>query len=254
MTIKQINGRGRAALPAILLIVAGACTQSVRVPLAVPLPAVGGARPVAPQGIQLIAEFGDGVWGQEQERAEMRGVGIGFSVGDRGEMTWDEYNSTRAVTDSVGGHHTGSLTRSVRGKVRLWDSPSGQVAVGVHVARLKARRTTGSVQDEELRAWDIAVPVEFYHFSGDSLPSRFRIYAAPRVVLQSFQDRQTQASTNGTMFGGLGGISGRWRFVAVAGELNLLHRPAMESPGVTSTSGWIVLPMGSLRLVLPIGE
>ena len=63
-----------------LLAGAPSCVETVRVPLAVPLPAVGGSRPATPQGLQFIGEFGDGLWGQEQERAEMAGGGVGFAM------------------------------------------------------------------------------------------------------------------------------------------------------------------------------
>ena len=47
-----------------------------RVPLPVPFSAVGGSRPATPQGVQAFGEFGDGVWGQEQERVEIGGGGV----------------------------------------------------------------------------------------------------------------------------------------------------------------------------------
>ena len=37
---------------------------AVRIPLPVPLPAVAGATPTVPQGLELIGDLGDGVWGQ----------------------------------------------------------------------------------------------------------------------------------------------------------------------------------------------
>lgn len=252
MNARGIPGICRLGLLGGLLFGLPGCIDDVRVPLAVPLPAVGGARPAAPQGIQLLAEFGDGVWGQEQERAEMAGIGLSLSILDRGEATWSEYWSTRQVMDSTGSAHSGELTRSVSGKLRLADLGGGQVSLGIHVARMQARRTVGLVQDEELTAWDIALPVELGRLPWAFQQDRLRVYAAPRVVLQDFQDRQTPVSRQGAMMGGLAGVSGRWRHVAVAGELNVLHRPSMDYPGVRSGSGWIVLPMGSLRFILPI--
>lgn len=237
-----------------LLLVPFGCVEYVRVPLAVPLPAVGGARPAGPQGIHLLAEFGDGVWGQEQERAEMAGLGISVSFLDRGEATWSNYASTRQVRDSTGNAHSGELTRSVLGKLRIWDFREGQVSVGVHVARMHGRRTQGRVQNEEITAWDVALPVELYRLPWNLGLDRMGVYAAPRVVLEAFYDRQTEITRAGTMMGGLAGISGRWRYVALAGELNVLNRPSIDYQGVPSGSGWILLPMGSVRFILPIGR
>lgn len=253
MNTRPIRWIWRLSLLVVPLFGSYGCTEYVRVPLAVPLPAVAGARPAGPQGIQLLAEFGDGLWGQEQERAEMAAVGISVSVLDRGEATWTEYGSTRQVRDSTGSAHSGELTRSVLGKIRLWDFREGGLTLGFHVARMKARRTEGTVQDEELTAWDIAFPLELNRLPGGLGGDRLGVYAAPRIVLETFQERRGPASQSGTLVGGLAGISGRWRYVALAGEVNVLHRPVMDYPGVVSSSGWILLPMGSIRLILPIG-
>ncbi len=73
----------RTVLVALLAGTSSCAAPPRRLPLAVPLPAVSGSRPATPQGLWAFAEFGDGVWGQEQERVEMAGVGVGFSLRDR---------------------------------------------------------------------------------------------------------------------------------------------------------------------------
>jgi integrase len=44
--------------------------------------------------LELIGEFGDGVWGQEQERVEVGGGGFAFSLRDRVEFSFLAYSPT----------------------------------------------------------------------------------------------------------------------------------------------------------------
>ena len=133
------------------------CIEFVRVPLVVPLAPVGGSRPAGPQGIHLGGEFGDGVWGQEQERAEMAGGVIGWSQRDRFEVSGTAHNSTRTVRDEEGAEHRGVATSGVRGKVRLGDFHDGRASVAVQVGIMNAARESGEEQHESLSALDLAV-------------------------------------------------------------------------------------------------
>ena len=125
---------GRTVLVA-LLAGASSCVPSVRIPLPVPLSSVGGSRPATPQGLQLAIEFGDGVWGQEQERIEMAGGGFGVSLRDRIELSVSGYGATRTVQSQ-----SSATTTGVRGKVRLGDFSGGRASVGIHVAHLTSQR------------------------------------------------------------------------------------------------------------------
>lgn len=254
MVLSLIQGTRCGFLLVLFVLGAAGCTEVVRVPLAVPIPTVGGARPADPQGVQLLAEFGDGLWGQEQERAEMGGGGIAISVADRFEATLAGYASTREVEGPSGEGHSGAVTGALRAKVRLLDLFQGRGAMGIHVGRMAALRDEDPVQDEELIAWDVALPFEFYPLSGETSDRRLRLYAAPRLLRQSFRIPHSGASTSGSMYGILAGIYGQRHFLAISGELNLLHRPSLEYQGASSTSGWIVLPMGSFRFVFSIGD
>ena len=128
---------GRTVLVA-LLAGTSSCVPSVRIPLPVPLPSVGGSRPATPQGLHLALEFGDGVWGQEQERVEMGGGGLGISVGDRIELGVSGYGATRRVQS-----RTSATTTAVRGKVRLGDFAGGRASVGLHVTGMASGRLEG---------------------------------------------------------------------------------------------------------------
>jgi len=219
----------------------------VRIPLAVPLPAVGGSRPATPQGLQLIAEFGDGVWGQEQERVEIAGAGFSFSLRDRIEFGFSSYVPTRTVQDQ-----TGDVTTGVHGKIRLGDFREGRASVGIHVAGMTSERQQGGLQDERMTAWDIALPLTFYPWGEQFVDHRWGVYAAPRLVFQTFEDRLVSETMKGTLAAGLLGVAARWRHFALTGELNFARTPDMGSTAFES--GWILLPMLSARGLIPIGD
>lgn len=236
-----------ALLPAL-----GACATYARVPLAVPLPTVGGARPATPQGLELVASFGDGVWGQEQERAEMVGGGLALAVADRVEIAFSSHQSTREVTTGTGDRHNGEPTVALRGKMRLGDLLTDRVSVAVHAAYMNSSRVSGDVQDEAMTAWDVAIPVEFYPGGRGFVDYRWSLYAGPRLVSQSFEDRLAGAESTGSLVALLIGGAARWRHFSLAGEVNFARTTPMI-PGVPSAdAGWIVLPVLGLRAMLPI--
>ena len=237
-----------------LLAGAPSCVETVQVPLAVPLPAVGGSRPATPQGLQFIGEFGDGLWGQEQERAEMAGGGVGFAMRDRFEFSASGYGSTRTVQDSFGNDHNGANVTGVRGKVRLGDLVGGRASIGVHLAHMSSQRKRPDVQDERLTAWDVALPLTFYPVGDQFIDHRWGVYAAPRLVFQRLEDRMTLTTSSGTLAAALLGVVARWRHVAVTGEMNLAHTPSMRFGNTTFQGRWILLPMASVSGILPIGD
>jgi hypothetical protein len=212
--------------------------------------------------LQLIGEFGDGVWGQEQERAELGGMGLAFAFGDRIEVGGSAYLSTRTVRDSVGEPHHGRGTLGLRGKVRLADLIGDRVSIGIHIAYMPSSRVAESgripgrrvVQDERMNAWDFALPVEVYPLGAPLPDRRWSVYAGPRLVFQSFEDDLSQERTEGTLAAALVGSAGRWRRVALAGELNLARTPDMTFADMSFGGGWILLPMASLRVVIWIGD
>ena len=242
---------GRTVLVALLAGTSSCVAPAVRIPLAVPLPAVGGSRPATPQGLQLIGEFGDGVLGPEQERAEMGGLGIGFSMRDRIELGTSGYVSTRTVRGQ-----TGEATLGVRGKIRLGDFGGGKASIGIHIAHMRSQRERGDVQDERLTAWDVALPLTIYPVGLQFADADYRwgVYAAPRLVFQTFEDRLAGEATKGTVAAALLGAVARWRRVAVTGELNFARTPTMSFGGTTFQSGWLLLPMVSVRGMIPFED
>ena len=202
-----------------------------------------------PQGLQLFGDFGDGVWGQEQERVEVGGGGVGFALLDRVEFTVSGYGTTSDADDAP-------TTVVARSKVRLGDFMGGRASVGIHVAYMSANRASGSVQDDWLNAWDVALPVTIYpdalQFAGPE--NRWGVYAAPRLIFQTFEDRVARETTKGTAAAGLLGAVARWKYVAVRGELNVAHTASLSLGNTTTQGGWILLPLISLSVILPIGD
>ena len=240
---------GRTVLVA-LLAATSSCVlvpPPVRIPLAVPLSSVGGSRPATPQGLELIVEFGDGVWGQQQERVEIVGGGWGFALRDRIEFSFSSYVPTRTVQNQIGDATTG-----VRGKIRLGDFNGGRASVGLHISRMTSERQQGGLQNERMTAWDIALPLTFYPWGQQFVDHRWGVYAAPRLVFQTFEDRLVSETMKGTLAAGLLGVAARWRYFALTGELNFARTPDMGSTAFES--GWILLPMLSARGLIPIGD
>ena len=240
---------GRTVLVALLAGGSSCGPPPARIPLAVPLSTVGGSRPATPQGLELIAEFGDGVWGKEQERVEIAGVGFGVALQDRAEFRISSYVPTRTVQNQ-----TGETTTGVRGKVRLRDFYGGRASVGINVTYMSAQRDRGNVQDERMAALDVALPVAFYPFGEQFVDHRWSVYAAPRLVFQTFEDRLVSETTKGTLAAALLGVAARWRYVALTGELNFARTPSLTFGSTASQNGWLLLPMASLTGMLPIGD
>lgn len=253
MTPQQARIGIRQVSLALALSLSTGCAEFVRVPLAVPLVPVGGSRPAGPQGIHFGVDFGDGVWGQEQERAEMIGSVLGFSARDRVEVLAGSHGSTRTVTDKTGAEHTGELTAGVRGKIRLRDFLGDRASVAIHAAVLSSARESSDEQNERLSAVDVAVPVEYYPIDGVLADYRFGIFAAPRLTYQSFTDRHANETTTGTIVSAVAGLVGRWRYFALSGELNFSRTPTMTFADATFDSGFLLLPVMEVRAIIPIG-
>lgn len=235
------------------------CVEHVRVPLPTPLATVGGARPAVNQGLQLMAEFGDGVWGQEQERAEMAGGGFGGSVGGRFEFMVSMFESTRKVrSDSTGQKHVGSDADHYRGKLLAKRFEAQKLSLGIHLAFSESERREGTVQDEALSSIDFAVPVEFDWVSSPAeaqspTVKEVSVYAGPRAVVQKMEDSKTGETDQGTIVGILLGLRARYSYLSLIGELNLARTPEMTLGGIRSESGLILLPMLGAKILIPLG-
>jgi hypothetical protein len=190
----------------------------------------------------------------------MAGLGLGFSARGRFEALYSALQSTREVeVDSSGTKHSGSLAHQVRGKLEIGRFQNSRVSLGLHIARTWVDRRKGAVQDEELRALDLAVPVEFLWLNRSAGPrgvtkQEVSVYGGPRAVLQDIRDRGTGDWDRGALKSILLGVKARIKNLSLIGELNLAWTPAMELGGIRSEPGFLLLPMLGVRVLVPAGE
>jgi hypothetical protein len=103
-----------------------------------------------------------------------------------------------------------------------------------------------------MTALDFALPIEYRPMGRGAPDSRLALYAGPRLIRESFVDRDTfGSSTRGLLFGGFMGAVGRWRFVTVSGEVNVARTPTLELGDEVFRGGWIGLPSLRVTAVLP---
>jgi len=229
------------------------CQVPVRVPLGVPLPTVGGARPATPGGIFAGVTFGDGLWGQEQLRAEMAGYTAGLTALDRVAFEIFGQSTTQSVRDSLGGSESPPMTEGVALKVRLFGFDGGRGALGVRLARSTADRSSDPLQDDQLVVLDFAIPFEYRPLSRDSIvDTRLALHAGPRFVHQTFDQGALGPETSGTALAGFVGVAGRWRYLSITGEAAVVRTPSLLVGSTASPPGWIFLPSLELAAVLPL--
>lgn len=249
-------------MPAALVAVAtlGACgpvTPDPRVPLPIPLSAVEGASPAVSTGAIVGLSLTDGFWGPERERAELTGWSFGIALLDRVEIDVQELASNRSVDDDAGRPHSGSGATTVRGKVLVRESESGDWAFGVVGSRSNASRFVPGVQDETATAWDLALPVEYRALVRGADADPLAIYAAPRFIRKTFRSRATESSTagsdTGVAWGGLLGLKARIGWVRLSAEGTLVRSPRLQVGAYGSRDGWMFIPNLGARLAVPIG-
>jgi hypothetical protein len=180
----------------------------------------------------------------------MAGYGVAVAVLDRLEVEGSISEPTRKVRDPEGREHRAIETSGLGGKARVADLRPGRLSVGVRAMYSTADRHAGVVQDERLRAWDVAVPVELYPSGAGPGDYRWGLYAGPRLLVQSFEDlRRGEGGQNGTVYGLLFGSAIRLRYVALTLEANLARTASMLAG---TSSRWVLLPMFSGRAIIPL--
>lgn len=248
----------RSLLPS-LLIALGACytPRGARVPLVIPFSPIEGAAPSVPQGISFSGFFGDGLWGQEQERAEIRGYGGGFALADRVEFTIGSFHSTKEVEGVEGRDLDGPDVETTALKVRLLDLGSRRMTVGFRVAASRASRhelegTVGAGQHDELDVWDLSLPVEVRWVGDEGFWSFVAGYAAPRFVRQEF--RSFEQEDTGTAWGLSVGFKTVRKWVGVVTEATLIRTADLKVGGYGSNPGWTFLPSIAGKIYLAFGD
>jgi hypothetical protein len=96
--------------------------------------------------------------------------------------------------------------------------------------------------------------LEVYPWGEQFVDRRWGIYVGPRLVFQTFEDRLTGETTDGTLAAALLGVVARWRYFALTGDLNFARTPTLSFGGTTRQGEWILLPMLAVSGMLPIGD
>lgn len=228
-------------------------TAGVRVPLPVPLSPVEGAAPTLVEGLSLSGFFGDGFWGQEQERAELLGFGAGLSAADRVEFTASAFHSTRSVPGPADADLNGPAVNVLAFKARLIDLGSDRLTAGVRVGWFETDRTQsdangGEAQNDRLSVWDVSVPIEVRALGADGFLGHVAAYVAPRVIRQtfhSFGDRD-----RGTAKGLALGFKTTGARLGVVTEATLIRTPEIDVGGYRSDPGWMLVPSITAKIYL----
>ena len=215
-----------------------------RRPLTNPFPVVSGAIPVPANGFSVGSEFGSGFRGQELERVAISAAGIGVGFGGRASLTFYGYGA-----ESQGGGEDGAFLRV---KTLLANPFGPRSAVGLHVVTAWADLISSTPQDDKLRSYDLAVPVEFL-LSPPGNSNEISAFAAPRVVIENYDDRVNPGeSMNVVIPGAVGGVHFRYGILHVFGEMSLMYVSENQFMGQTFAGNLAVIP--SLGVSLHIGR
>lgn len=208
-----------------------------------PFPLVTGAIPVPANGVSFSWEFGDGLRGQELDRSEVVTGGIGVGLEGRVSLSINVYDETQDNGEN------GSILRA---KALLANPFGPRSAVGIHVATAWADRISGTVQDDKLRSYDLAVPVEFL-LSPLGNSNEISAFAAPRVVIENYDDRVNPGeSMNVVIPGAVGGVHFRYGILHLFGEMSLMYVPENQFMGQNFAGNLEVIP--SLGVSVHIGR
>jgi hypothetical protein len=156
------------------------------------------------------------------------------AVGDRVSFSVHPFTETRE------NELTGLYLRA---KARIGPLLGPRSSVGIALAFTTSDRESGTVQDERVRTFDVAVPAEFLLSERDDHRADLSGYLSPRIVVERYDDRLDPAENLRTAhWGALAGLHGRLGHLHLFGELNLLHLAARTVRGVAYRSDWMVVP------------
>lgn len=226
-----------------LLVIVTACAVPQRVPLPAPVPLTAGGTPVPGKGVGAALAISDGLQGQELLRKELLSFMIAGGFADVVNLTVGIY----------GGSDTDDApdVTVVAGKARLGSFLGPRTSTAVHVSRSQVERmesggSSGTVQNERLVTWDIAIPTE-YLLTDLAASTRFSVYAGPRLLREDYDDRLVPSdSFNDWIPGVLGGLHLAFGRVHLFGEGTVAFRPETTFRGATFDGGPIFLPTGAL--------
>lgn len=232
MSIQAI-GRARYALLALLF--SASCAPSRRA-LTAPLLLSEGATPVPAAGVGISLDLGDGLRGPELGRTEYFSSGLRAGVAERVNVSFNWYEDTR---------QGGTDGAFVRAKLLLANPFGPRSSLGLHSAVIWAEQVS-SVQNDELRAIDLAVPLEIL-LSPTGASPEISIFVGPRVLFEDYTDNLNPSeSVSAVIAGILGGAHLRIGHLHLFGESSVVYVPEASYMGQTNNGRLMVVPTGGI--------
>ena len=190
-----------------------------------------------------VSEFGDGLRGQEVQRAEVLNLNLGIGVLDRVNVSTAAYGGNEE-SDSTG--------RLWRVKVRLGELFGSRSSVSVHVGLATTHRDDPPAQQESLRTFDVAVPAEIL-LTDPAQRRKGSVFVGPRVTRESYRDDLDRRQDMHSIYAGvLGGAHLRYGVLHLFAESTLLYVPKSTLHNVTYGGRLTVMPaVGVLPRVGP---
>ncbi len=231
---RPVQRRARSAgIIACAALTCVACVAPKRVALKSPFPLTYGGTTIPANGVAVGVEYGDGLAGQERERAGILNLNLRIGVLDRVSVSAAAYGGTE------GGDPAGVLWRA---NVRLGELFGPRSSVAVHAGFATTHRQDLPAQHENLRAIDVAVPAEFL-LTDPAERRKGSVYVGPRVTRESYHDELDRLQDlEATYVGVLGGAHLRYGVLHLFAEATLLYVPKSSLHGVTYGGGLTLLP------------
>jgi hypothetical protein len=197
-----------------------------------------GATPIASDGAAIGAEGGDGLRGQEVQRAEMSGLALAGGIENLVGLALSDLQTTD--------HHVHAA--SLRGKVRIERPFGNKSALAIHLGTSWSSRVSGTLQDEKVNGFDLALPIEVLA-SQPNAKVQLSGFVAPRLTTERYQDRLNPTLNFNATFPGLtSGLHLRAWFLDAYAETTLTSIPTTTYQGVQYGGRVTLLPMAMLMV------
>ncbi len=228
-----------AWLPSVLtlaLLFNASCAPSRRA-LTAPLLLSEGATPVPAAGVGISVDAGDGLRGPELRRTEYFSFGLRAGVAERVSVSFNGFEDAR---------QGGTSGAFVRAKLLLANPFGPRSSLGLHSAAIWAERVASDLQNDELRAFDLAVPLEFL-LSPTEESGAISFFVGPRILFEDYTDNLNPSeSVSAVIAGILGGVHLRLGHLHLFGESSVVYVPEASYMGQTNNGRLMVVPTGGI--------
>lgn len=202
-----------------------------------PFPLTYGGTTIPAKGIAGGLEIGDGLSGQEVQRAELLSLNLGVGIADRISVSGAVYQ--RDAFNVLSGEPSGSVWRV---KARLGDVFGPRSSVSASVAVASVDREDLPAQKESLHTVDLAAPVEFL-LTDPARRLKGSTYVGPRVTMESYRDHLDSRQDLSNVYAGvLGGVHLSYGVLHLFGEATLLYVPKSTYHDVSYGGRMTVMP------------